>query len=113
MTVQTKVQDLVDAFTDPKAPERMFAHFREQVEPLVDAGAEVIIPAGGLFATLFSGLQDPKVGNAIVLNGIAVLAKMTEMAVHIRRITGTGAARALSFPLPSDKAVREFLDSLS
>ena len=111
--VETKVQDLVDAFTDPEAPERMFTQFREQVQPLVDAGAEVIIPAGGLFATLFSGLKGLTVGKAIVLNPISVLAKWTELAVFLKRVMGTGTARALSFPTPSEKAVREFLDSLA
>lgn len=85
--------------------------FRKEVEPLVNAGIEVIIPAGGLPALLFSRLKNFTVGKALVLNCIAVLAKMTETAVALNRLDGTGASRALTFQQPSAKALREFIES--
>lgn len=110
---QFQVASLVDAFTDPNAPSEMFSRFREESRPLVVAGADVLIPAGGLMALLFSRLEKPEVEGAVVLNGIAVLAKMTEMAVKLYRLTGTAASRTPAFANPSAKAVREFLDSFA
>ena len=88
----------------------MLQQFRDQTQPLVDAGVEVIIPAGGLPSLLFSRLKQFTVGKALVLNCIAVLAKMTETAVALNRLDGTGASRASTFQKPSAKALQEFLD---
>jgi hypothetical protein len=71
---------------------------------------EVIIPAGGLPALLFARVKHFTVGNAIVLNSIAVLAKMTETAVALNRLGGAGTSRAATFQKPSAKALQEFLD---
>ncbi len=103
--------DLVRAFTDPAAFEQVLHQFREQVRPLVDGGVEVIIPAGGLPSLLFSRVQHFTVGNAVVLNCIAVLAKMAETAVKLSRLNGTGVSRAATFVKPSQKALHEFLES--
>src|SRR5262249_43218482 len=39
---------LVRAFTDERTFQNVVSQFRQQVEPLVDTGIEVVIPAGGL-----------------------------------------------------------------
>lgn len=101
---------LVRAFTDPATYDRVVQQFREQAQPLVDAGVEVIIPAGGLPALLFSRLRNFSVGQAVVLNCITVLTTRTQTAVKLRRLNGTQASRASTFALPSAKALREFLD---
>jgi Asp/Glu/hydantoin racemase len=101
---------LVRAFTDPGTYDRVVRQFREQAQPLVDDGAEVIIPAGGLPALLFSRLQNFTVGQAPVLNCIAVLATMAQTAVKLYRLNGTRASRVWTFALPSAKALQEFLD---
>lgn len=84
---------LVQAFVDPVTFERVLQQFRDQVEPLADEGVEVIIPAGGLPALLFSRLKNITVSEATVLNCIVTLAKMTETAVALHRLDGTGASR--------------------
>lgn len=101
---------LVRAFDDQGTFDEVLRQFREQVEPLVSVGAEVIIPAGGLPALLFARLKHFTVGNALVLNCIAVLAKMTELAVSLYRFDGTTASRAATFQKPSAKALQEFLE---
>ena len=101
---------LVRAFTDSATYDRIIQQFREQAQPLVDIGVEVIIPAGGLPALLFSRMQNFAVGQAVVLNCIDVLATMTETAVKLRRLNGMQVSRASTFTLPSAKALREFLD---
>ena len=102
---------LVRAFTDTAAYETVLRQFRKQVEPLVTSGVEVIIPAGGLPSLLFSRIKNFRVGEAVVLNCIAVLAKMTELAVALHRFNGTVASRSSTFQKPSAKALKEFLEN--
>jgi arginine deiminase len=101
---------LVRAFTDGDTFQEVLRQFRDLVQPLVNDGVEVIIPAGGLPALLFARVKHFTVGNAIVLNSIAVLAKMTETAVALNRLGGAGTSRAATFQKPSAKALQEFLD---
>lgn len=103
--------DLVQANDDPAAFERFLDQFRKQVQPLVDMGVEVIIPGGGLPAMLLARLRGFAVGGAVVLNPIGALAKMTEMAVKLCRLNGTGVSRAGTFAKASEKALQEFLES--
>jgi hypothetical protein len=70
------------AFTDDTSYARVRAEFVEQVRPLVAAGAEVIIPAGGLPMLLFARERPFIIDGALVLNGIAVVAKAAEMALR-------------------------------
>src|SRR5215467_10132621 len=58
------------AFTDEAAYAKARADFVEQVRPLVAAGAEVIIPAGGLPMLLFARECPFVIDGALVLNGI-------------------------------------------
>src|SRR5215471_5382394 len=57
------------AFTDEESYARVRADFNEQVRPLVAAGAEVIIPAGGLPMLLFVRESPFIIDGALVLNG--------------------------------------------
>ena len=109
--IETDPALLVRAFTERKTFETVLHQFRKQVEPLVKDGIEVIIPAGGLPSLLFSRLTHFTVGKALVLNCIAVLAKMTEAAVALNRFNGTAPSRVATFQKPSAKALREFLDT--
>jgi allantoin racemase len=109
--LDTDPAELDRAFTDSAAFDRILSQFRRQVQPLAEAGVEVVIPAGGLPMLLFSRMKNFTVGNIAVLNGLAVLVKMTELAVTLHRLDGTGASRAATFAKPSAKALQEFLDS--
>ena len=71
------------AFTDEASYAKVRADFVEQVRPLVAAGAEVIIPAGGLPMLLFVRECPFVIDGALVLNGIAVAAKAAEMALAL------------------------------
>src|SRR5262245_30904747 len=81
------------AFTDDASYARVCADFVEQVRPLVAAGAEVIIPAGGLPMLLFARERPFIIDGALVLNGISVVAKAAEMALALRRLTGSVVSR--------------------
>jgi len=85
------------------------ADFVEQVRPLVAAGAEVIIPAGGLPMLLFARERPFIIDGALVLNGIAVVAKAAEMALALRRLTGSVVSRRGTYAKASAACVEEYL----
>jgi hypothetical protein len=85
------------------------ADFVEQVRPLVAAGAEVIIPAGGLPMLLFARERPFIIDGALVLNGIAVVAKAAEMALALSRLTGSVVSRRGTYAKASAACVEEYL----
>jgi allantoin racemase len=97
------------AFTDDAAYAKVRADFVEQVRPLVDAGAEVIIPAGGLPMLLFARECPFVVDGALILNGIAVVAKAAEMALALHRLTGAVVSRRGTYAKASAECVQEYL----
>jgi Asp/Glu/hydantoin racemase len=99
----------MSAFTDDASYAKARAHFVEQVRPLVAAGAEVIIPAGGLPMLLFARECPFVIDGALVLNGIAVVAKAAEMALALRRLTGSVVSRRGTYAKASAECVEEFL----
>jgi hypothetical protein len=97
------------AFTDEASYAQVRADFVEQVRPLVQAGAEVIIPAGGLPMLLFARECPFVIDGALVLNGIAVVAKAAEMALALRRLTGSVVSRRGTYAKASAECVQEYL----
>ena len=86
--------------------------FSREAMALVEAGAEVIVPAGGLPMLLFAQEKNFEVGGALVLNGLAVVVAMAEAAVKLHRITGASVSRRGTYAKAPDEAVREFLEPL-
>jgi hypothetical protein len=101
----------IRAFTDADAYARVRADFIEQVRPLVAAGAEVILPAGGLPMFLFSRECPFVIDGALVLNGIAVAAKAAEMALSLRQLTGAVVSRRGTYAKASAACVDEYLQA--
>lgn len=99
------------AFTDEAAYVAVRAEFVEQVRPLVAAGAEVVVPAGGLPMLLFARECPFVVDGAVVLNGIATVAKAAEMALALHRLTGAAVSRRGTYAKASADCVNEFLGS--
>jgi Asp/Glu/hydantoin racemase len=96
------------AFTDEAAYAQARAEFVQQVKPLVAAGAEVIIPAGGLPMLLFARECPFLVDGALVLNGIAVVAKAAEMALALHRLTGSVVSRRGTYAKASAECIEEY-----
>jgi allantoin racemase len=99
------------AFTDEAAYATVLAQFVAQVRPLIDAGAEVIIPAGGLPMLLFARESPFIIDGAPVLNGIAIVAKAAEMALALKAITKVVVSRRSTYAKASPEAISEFLAS--
>ena len=99
------------AFTDETTYTQVRDEFVEQVRPLVADGAEVILPAGGLPMLLFSRECPFLIDGALVLNGIAVVAKAAEMAISLRRLTGSVVSRRGTYAKASAACVEEYVQT--
>ena len=96
------------AFTDEDAYATVRAGFVAQVKPLISAGAEVIMPAGGLPMLLFARESPFVIDGAPVLNGIAVVAKAAETALALKAITKVVVSRRGTYAKAPAAAISEF-----
>lgn len=102
-------EDFSAAFAgDAAAKARMLSDFTACAKPLVDRGADVVIPAGVLPGLLIASERGFKIAHAPVLNCAAVALKSAEMWVQLRRLNGTEPSRGPSFALANDRARRDF-----
>ena len=109
--IQMDLPGFMRAFTDDASYAKARTDFIEQVRPLVAAGAEVIIPAGGLPMLLFARECPFLIDGALVLNGIAVAAKAAEMALGLKRLTGAVVSRRGTYAKASVACIEEYLGS--
>jgi len=107
--IRADLPGFMRAFTDESAYAKVRDEFVTQVRPLVAGGAEVILPAGGLPMLLFSREHPFLIDGALVLNGIAVVAKATEMAIALHRLTGAVVSRRGTYAKASAACVDEYL----
>lgn len=101
--------DFMRAYDEPAHRDYVRECFREQAMPLVEAGADIIIPAGGIPMLIMADTRPVLVGDAPVLDGIAVVVRAARMAVELKRLNGTAVSRASSFAHPDPQALAEFL----
>ena len=104
--VEATVADFINAFADQKAFDALYPKWEKEVRALLAAGADVIVPAGGLPMMLFSGEFE----GVPVLNGITLIAKSAELAVKLRKLGMAKVSRRSNFASPPDKALKEFLE---
>jgi len=108
--MQTSVDLFMRAFDgDEAASADVESQFETLGRELVDAGAEVLIPAGGLPALLLGTRTGYAIDGAAVLNANAVAAKQAEVAVKLRLVSGTAPSTRGTFARASEAAVDEFL----
>ena len=84
-----RLTDLAPAFERGPLQDQVLAQFNEAARRNTDAGAEVVIAAGGVVMALLAhaGIHETEDGVPI-LNGITNLVKMGEAAVKMNRIMG-------------------------
>jgi Asp/Glu/hydantoin racemase len=104
--VEATVKEFIDAFASEQAFKKLQPLWEKECRRLLDAGADVIVPAGGLPMMLFSGELD----GAPVVNGITVIAKSAELAIKLRQHGSGKVSRRSNFVRPPEKALKEFLE---
>jgi len=103
------VADFAEAFAGNRdAYEELVAAFTKEARILVDQGADVIVPAGGLFALLVAHEQAMTVGSAPVVNCIAIALAWIEISVRMKQANGLHSSRGPSFALVPDEAIADF-----
>lgn len=107
--LETQVDTYMHAYEDRNALEHVKQDFHREAMVLVEQGAEVIVPAGGLPMVLFAREKEHAVGGAMVLNGVAVMVAQAEAAVKLHRLTGSAVSRRGTFAKAPPEAIREFL----
>lgn len=100
---------ILAAFGKPAKIDEARKRFDEQAIPLVEAGAEVLIPAGGLPMLLFSGIAGHRVGGVPVVNGIPIVLAAAETAVRLRQKTGLEVSRAGDYVKAPPEVIEEFI----
>jgi allantoin racemase len=109
--IQVDLPRFMRAFTDAAEHNAVCADFAAQVRPLIDRGADMLIPAGGLPMLLFAERQPFAIEGVPVLEGIATVLKAAEMAIAMHRITGIAASRSGLFARASAEAIADFQGS--
>lgn len=107
--VDAKVSDFMDAFAGAKAYKALAAKFERECVALLDAGADVIVPAGGLPMLLFGAKHAAQLRGAPIIDGLAVLAKQAEAAVMLKELAGIAVSRRSNFAAPPQRSIDEFL----
>jgi Asp/Glu/hydantoin racemase len=107
--VDTQVATYMRAFEDEGVYRQVKEDFCRQAEALAEAGAEVVIPAGGLPMLLLAREKNLAARGAVVLNGIAVVVAAVEAALKLYRQTGVAVSRQGTFAKAPPEAVEEFL----
>jgi len=99
------LSDFRTTWIDASARQRLLDEFDRAARRAVAAGAEVIIPCGShAVHQARRGLRE--IDGALIMDGLAVLMKMTEMAVKTHKIMGTFVSRKMLYQTP-DEAIRE------
>jgi len=107
--VTADVDRFMRAYTDEPTRAQLRKEFEGEVASLVAAGADVLIPSGGMPMLLFAELQPFTIAGAVVLEGLAVAIKAAEMAVALHRVTGVCAGRSGIYRLASKEAIDDYL----
>ena len=101
--------DFTAGFDEPERIRAAIDALRAQAKPLIAAGAELIIPAGGIPMLACSEVGGVEVDGVPVLNGLPVLLKSAEMAVELTQLGSYPVSRAGRFFKPPAEVIDSIL----
>ena len=109
--MEASISDYMEAFTSLAKKSELQAIFEREARRLIDGGADVIVPTGGIPMMLFGREPDANVDGAPIVNGVTVVIKAAEMVVKLKRLGVSVASRIpqSGFALPSAQTLEEFL----
>lgn len=104
-----RIRDLDRGFRNAQARGEILGQFMKAAGANLDAGAEVVIPAGGVVMALLADAGIYEAGrNAPILNGITALVKTAEAVVKMNRIMGgTFTSKRLHYAPPTSDQIDE------
>jgi Asp/Glu/hydantoin racemase len=95
------------ALREAEAKAEIVRQFVEVARRSLDKGAEVLIPAGGALMALLADAGIHEVDSAPVLNGIFALVKTAELAVQVRKMTGTFTRKRMVYAPPTGQLLTD------
>jgi Asp/Glu/hydantoin racemase len=109
--INANIGDYMEAFTAPAKKAELWTVFEREARRLIDAGADLIVPTGGIPMMLFGNEPGANVDGAPIVNGVTIVIKAAEMAVKLKGLGFPIASRhpQSGFALPSPQALEEFL----
>ena len=110
-SINANIPDYMAGFASAERKVPLQRQFEDEARRLIDAGADVIVPTGGLPMMMFAEDAGAAIDGVPIVNGVTVLVKAAEMAVKLSRLTGHVVSRAphSGYVLPSAQALEEFL----
>lgn len=103
-----KYRELYGAYSDaPINP--VLAAFEDRVEKLLDQGADVIIPVGGLMMAALSRAGISAVGNVPIINGVYTLAALGAALGRLYQVQGHFTSKHLAYASPPAEALAEIV----
>jgi allantoin racemase len=103
-----RLLDLDEGFHDPAARARIQGDFEAAAERGTEAGAEVVVAAGGVVMALLAHWNMYATSQGVpILNGITALVKFGEMAVRLKRLTGQFTSHHRNFAPPPPDQIEE------
>ena len=108
--VDASVLDYIAAFAERRAFDKLKPLWERECRALLEAGADVIVPAGGIPMMLFGGEHGAHIDGAPIVNGMTVIAKSAELAVKLKRDAGIAVSRRSNYARPPEKALDEFME---
>lgn len=111
-TLDATMTQWMQAFADTESREHLNALFEREARHLLAAGADVIVPTGGLPMMLFAAQPGANIDGAPVVNGITIVIKATEMAIKLRNLAGLGPSRRIGSgsSRPQQQTIDEFIN---
>jgi hypothetical protein len=100
----------MDAFAGEAGMAKLKPLWEAECRALLAAGADVIVPAGGLPMLMFGTESGATFEGVPIVNGLAVIAKAAEMAIKLHAKGHGKVSRASNFAKPPAQALTEFLE---
>lgn len=111
-TIDATIGDYIEAFVNDSTRARLHEIFLREARTLLAAGADVMVPTGGIPMMLFGNEPGANVDGAPIVNGVTVVVKAVEMAIKLRQRRHRGISRRPSsrYALPNAQVLDEFMN---
>jgi len=110
--INASLEEFDQAF-DPEGYQRLRSRFEVAAAALVERGADVIIPAGGLFGMASAHEVDFQISGVPVVPSVLVALEWAQMTIRVFSETAIRPSQRSSFRLASADALADFRDFVS